>query len=120
MWLSWGANVDEPVWFSTTFLLTTHTSSLPPRIPPLGWVVKQSVGTTPVITGKALKTTYHMTEQYIEIDIDVSANSVAAYVTGLVRGATKSLVIDMGECALCSSCTVTVPPTFPHIQCLHL
>eukprot|EP00955_Chlamydomonas_euryale_P106897 365734-Chlamydomonas_euryale.AAC.5 len=34
--------------------------------------------------------------QYIEIDIDVSANNVAAYVTGLVRGATKSLVIDMG------------------------
>lgn len=62
-----------------------------------GWVVKQSVGTTPVITGKALKTTYHMTKQYIEIDIDVSANNVAAYVTGLVRGATKSLVIDMGE-----------------------
>ena len=60
-------------------------------------MVKQSVGTTPVITGKALKTTYHITEQYIEIDIDVSANSVAAYVTGLVRGATKSLVIDMGE-----------------------
>lgn len=27
---------------------------------------------------------------------DVSANQVAAYVTGLVRGATKSLVIDIG------------------------
>lgn len=68
-----------------------------PQTTSSGWVVKQSVGTTPVITGKALKTTYHMTQQYIEVDIDVSANNVAAYVTGLVRGATKSLVIDMGE-----------------------
>lgn len=34
--------------------------------------------------------------QYIEIDIDISANAVASYVTGLVRGATRSLVIDMG------------------------
>ncbi len=34
--------------------------------------------------------------QYLEIDIDISANNVASYVTGLVRGATRSLVIDMG------------------------
>jgi hypothetical protein len=45
-----------------------------------------------------LKTTYHVTPQYIEVDIDISANNVASYVTGLVRGATKSLVIDMGKC----------------------
>lgn len=31
-----------------------------------------------------------------QVDIDISCNQVAAYVTGLVRGATKSLVIDMG------------------------
>ncbi|KAG1665198.1 hypothetical protein FOA52_002599 [Chlamydomonas sp. UWO 241] len=67
-----------------------------PHIADGSWVIKQSVGTMPVITGKALKTTYHTTKQYIEIDIDVSANQVAAYVTGLVRGATKNLVIDMG------------------------
>jgi len=67
-----------------------------PHIADGSWVIKQSVGTTPVITGKALQTSYHVTKQYIEIDIDVSANNVAAYVTGLVRGATKSLVIDMG------------------------
>lgn len=28
---------------------------------------------------------------------DVSANSTAAYVTGMVRGATTGLVIDLGE-----------------------
>jgi len=67
-----------------------------PHIADGSWLIKSSVGTTPVILGKALKTTYHVTPQYIEIDIDISANNVAAYVTGLVRGATKSLVIDMG------------------------
>ena len=44
-----------------------------------------------------MKTTYHTTRQYIEIDIDVSANSTAAYITGMVRGATSGLVIDLGE-----------------------
>lgn len=67
-----------------------------PHIADGSWIIKSSVGTTPVITGKALKTTYHITKQYIEIAIDVSANATAAYVTSLVRSATKSLVIDMG------------------------
>ena len=52
--------------------------------------------TTRVLPTQALKTTYTVTPQYMEVDIDISANQVAAYVTGLVRGATKSLVIDMG------------------------
>ncbi|KAG2425267.1 hypothetical protein HXX76_013849 [Chlamydomonas incerta] len=52
--------------------------------------------TTPVILGKALKVSYHCTPTYIEVDIDISANSVANYVTGMVRGATSSLVVDLG------------------------
>eukprot|EP00798_Chlamydomonas_sp_ICE-L_P007196 gene7195-304_t len=60
------------------------------------WMIKQAVGVKPVIIGKALKTTYHETAQYIEIDIDISANAVANYATALVRGATKKLVVDMG------------------------
>eukprot|EP00798_Chlamydomonas_sp_ICE-L_P012255 gene12255-15400_t len=67
-----------------------------PHIADGSWMIRQSVGTTPVILGKALKTVYTVTPQYIEMDIDISANNVASYVTGLVRGATKSLVIDMG------------------------
>ncbi|KAG2492963.1 hypothetical protein HYH03_008870 [Edaphochlamys debaryana] len=66
-----------------------------PHIASGSWMIKQSVGTTPVILGKALKTTYHCTPSYIEVDIDISANSVANYVTGMVRGATQSLGIDM-------------------------
>ncbi|GIL85950.1 hypothetical protein Vretifemale_14471 [Volvox reticuliferus] len=73
-----------------------HMLKLIPHIADGSWMIKQSVGTTPVILGKQLKTTYYETPQYLEIDIDISANNVASYVTGLVRGATRSLVIDMG------------------------
>jgi len=34
-----------------------------PHIANGSWLIKQSVGTTPVIMGKALKTTYHVTPQ---------------------------------------------------------
>lgn len=34
-----------------------------PHIADGSWLIKQSVGCTPVITGKALKTTYHTTPQ---------------------------------------------------------
>ena len=34
-----------------------------PHIADGSWLIKQSVGTTPVIMGKALKTTYHVTPQ---------------------------------------------------------
>ncbi|KAG2452092.1 hypothetical protein HYH02_003127 [Chlamydomonas schloesseri] len=73
-----------------------HCLKLIPHIADGSWMIKQSVGTTPVILGKQLRTIYYETPQYIEIDIDISANNVASYVTGLVRGATRSLVIDMG------------------------
>ena len=36
----------------------------------------------------------------------MQANNVAAYVTGLVRGATKNLVIDMGECTQHGACSM--------------
>ena len=52
--------------FFTTYLLPPPHLFLPHYL--------QSVGTTPVITGKALKTTYHVTESYIEISIDVSVS----------------------------------------------
>ncbi|GLC50722.1 hypothetical protein PLESTB_000412200 [Pleodorina starrii] len=68
---------------------------LVPHIATGSWMIKQSVGSTPCIIGKALKTTYHCTPTYIEVDIDISANSVASYVTGMVRGATTSLDIDL-------------------------
>ncbi|MEW5300425.1 MAG: hypothetical protein WDW36_003356 [Sanguina aurantia] len=67
-----------------------------PHIAEGSWVIRQSIGTTPAILGKALKTTYHVNDRYMEVDVDISANSVANYITGLARGTTRSMVIDMG------------------------
>jgi Protein ENHANCED DISEASE RESISTANCE 2, C-terminal len=33
---------------------------------------------------------------YMEVDIDVASSSVARHVVGLVSGASKSVVVDMG------------------------
>lgn len=60
------------------------------------WIIKQSVGTTPVILGKKLATKYYRGSKYFEVDVDIGANSVAASITNLVCGATKSLAVDMG------------------------
>ncbi len=66
-----------------------------PRIAEGSWVIKQSVGTTPVILGRKLTTQYHRGPNYMEVDIDIGSSTVAASVVNLVYGATKSLVIDM-------------------------
>jgi hypothetical protein len=55
-----------------------------PRIAEGSWVVKQSVGTTPVIVGRKLTTTYHITPKYVEVAVDVGSSSTAQYVTGMV------------------------------------
>ena len=54
------------------------------------------MGTTPVILGQKLLTKYYRGERYFEVDVDIGANSVAASITNLVAGATKSLALDMG------------------------
>lgn len=55
-----------------------------PRIAEGSWVIKQSVGTTPVIVGRKLKTSYHITPKYVEVAVDVGSSSTAQYVTGMV------------------------------------
>lgn len=37
-----------------------------PHIAEGSWVIRQSIGTTPAILGKALKTTYHVNDRYME------------------------------------------------------
>lgn len=54
------------------------------------------MGTTPVILGQKLLTKYYRGDRYFEVDVDIGANSVAASITNLVCGATKSLALDMG------------------------
>lgn len=67
-----------------------------PNIPKGSWIIRQSVGTTPVILGQKLTTKYARGPNYFEVDVDISSSSVAASVTNLVAGATKSLTVDLG------------------------
>lgn len=46
--------------------------------------------------GKRLKSVYYQENGYVEVDIDIGANSTAAHITSLVAGAIKSLVFDIG------------------------
>ncbi|GMF36490.1 unnamed protein product [Phytophthora fragariaefolia] len=59
------------------------------------FIIKQSVGSKPTLLGNKLKCPYHRGENYFEVDIDISSNSVANTVVGMVQGVTKSLVVDM-------------------------
>lgn len=59
------------------------------------FIIKQSVGSKPTLLGNKLKCPYHKGDNYFEVDIDISSNSVANTVVGMVQGVTKSLVVDM-------------------------
>ncbi|KAF8072532.1 EDR2L [Scenedesmus sp. PABB004] len=67
-----------------------------PRVAQGSWVIKQSVGTTPVILGRKLATSFFVTGKYVEVSVDVGSSTTAQYVTGMVRGGAKGLVLDLG------------------------
>jgi hypothetical protein len=66
-----------------------------PSVPKGSWIVRQSVGSTPCILGKAVDCTYHRGPKYLEVDIDIGSSTVANGVLGLVFGVVTSLVVDM-------------------------
>ena len=66
-----------------------------PSIVEGSWIVRQSVGQTPVMLGRKLKTAYYHGVNYLEVDIDISANATAATVTSMVAGWSKSVVLDI-------------------------
>ncbi|KAK9844890.1 hypothetical protein WJX74_008234 [Apatococcus lobatus] len=66
-----------------------------PNVAKGSWVIKQSVGHSPVLLGNKLKTHYFRTDRYMEVDVDVASSSAANTVVKLVQGATRHLVVDM-------------------------
>ncbi|KAL0033215.1 hypothetical protein WJX79_009992 [Trebouxia sp. C0005] len=72
-----------------------NTFKLIPRVTKGSWVIRNAVGSTPVLLGKKLTTKYFRGPNYFEVDIDVGSSKSAASVVGLVQGALKGLVIDM-------------------------
>ncbi|XP_020599133.1 protein ENHANCED DISEASE RESISTANCE 2-like isoform X2 [Phalaenopsis equestris] len=66
-----------------------------PSVPKGSWIVRQSVGSTPCLLGKAVDCTYIRGPKYLEIDIDIGSSTVANGVLGLVFGVITTLVVDM-------------------------
>ncbi|KDD74041.1 DUF1336 hypothetical protein, partial [Helicosporidium sp. ATCC 50920] len=67
-----------------------------PHIARGSWIIQKSVGTTPTLLGQKLTTKYFRGTHYFEVDVDIASSSVAASITNMVAGATKSLAIDLG------------------------
>ncbi|KAG0452946.1 hypothetical protein HPP92_025340 [Vanilla planifolia] len=66
-----------------------------PSVPKGSWIVRQSVGSTPCLLGKAVDCTYIRGPKYLEIDVDIGSSTVANGVLGLVFGVITTLVVDM-------------------------
>ncbi|CAH1451792.1 unnamed protein product [Lactuca virosa] len=66
-----------------------------PSVPKGSWIVRQSVGSTPCLLGKAVDCNYIRGANYLEVDVDIGSSTVANGVLGLVVGAITSLVVDM-------------------------
>ncbi|KAJ0113014.1 hypothetical protein Patl1_03631 [Pistacia atlantica] len=59
------------------------------------WIVRQSVGSTPCLLGKAVDCNYIRGPKYLEVDVDIGSSTVANGVLGLVIGVITTLVVDM-------------------------
>ncbi|KAF9625002.1 hypothetical protein IFM89_016998 [Coptis chinensis] len=66
-----------------------------PSVPKGSWIVRQSVGSTPCLLGKAVDCNYIRGSKYLEIDVDIGSSTVANGVLGLVCGVITTLVVDM-------------------------
>ncbi|KAI3453873.1 hypothetical protein Pfo_010535 [Paulownia fortunei] len=66
-----------------------------PSVPKGSWIVRQSVGSTPCLLGKAVDCNYVRGPNYLEIDVDIGSSTVANGVLGLVIGVITTLVVDM-------------------------
>ncbi|KAG7390587.1 hypothetical protein PHYPSEUDO_007527 [Phytophthora pseudosyringae] len=60
------------------------------------WVIRKSVGSTPCIIGKAIKTTYFQAPNYLEVHVDISSDTVAKHITSLCRSQSTHFTVDMG------------------------
>ncbi|KAG8094067.1 hypothetical protein GUJ93_ZPchr0012g19332 [Zizania palustris] len=66
-----------------------------PSVPKGSWIVRQSVGSTPCLLGKAVDCSYMRSPEYIEVDVDIGSSAVANGVLGLVFGVVTTLIVDM-------------------------
>ncbi|KAK4389143.1 protein ENHANCED DISEASE RESISTANCE 2 [Sesamum angolense] len=62
-----------------------------PSVPKGSWIVRQSVGSTPCLLGKAVDCNYIRGPKYLEVDVDIGSSTVANGVLGLVIGVITTL-----------------------------
>ncbi|KAJ7942581.1 protein ENHANCED DISEASE RESISTANCE 2-like, partial [Quillaja saponaria] len=81
--------------YSMVFYFVTNELKLIPSVPKGSWIVRQSVGSTPCLLGKAVDCNYIRGPSYLEVDVDIGSSTVANGVLGLVIGVITTLVVDM-------------------------
>ena len=75
----------------------SNTIKVIPKVVEGPWLVRKAVGQTPAILGKKLKVDYHEDPgRYFEAEYDVLSTTAAKSMIGLLVGAAKRLVIDVG------------------------
>ena len=67
-----------------------------PRILEGNLFIQMAVQDTPTLLGNKLTQTYYKTDHYFEIDIDVATSTIARNIVGMMKDASKHLVIDLG------------------------
>eukprot|EP01032_Pedospumella_encystans_P008182 gene8182-9741_t len=74
-----------------------RTFKLFPRMVKASWAIQAAVGTKPALIGnKKLELKYYRGPGYLEVDIDLSSSTIATHILGMVRGVSKSMVVDLG------------------------
>lgn len=80
----------DPTYCSRTFKLF-------PKIVDGSWAITMAVGKKPALIGNnRLELNYIRGKGYMEVDIDIASSTVACNILGLVRGVSKSMVVDIG------------------------
>jgi hypothetical protein len=73
-----------------------HRLKLIPIIQKANWAIKMAVGQKPVLIGTKLLQTYYRGPNYIEFDLDISSSTIAVHILSMVRGLSRSMVVDLG------------------------
>ena len=67
-----------------------------PRILEGNIFIRMAVQDTPTLLGNKLTQTYYRSDHYFEIDVDVATSAIARNIVGMMKDASKNLVIDLG------------------------
>jgi hypothetical protein len=59
------------------------------------WIIRQSVGASPVIIGKKITSRYFEGPGYLEVGLDIGASRTGAGIVSMMRHHAKNLVVDL-------------------------